>query len=53
LVAADGRPLPLSGLTVQLATQLRVLVADTRRPAVLIDSDPTAAAAWCKMSQQA
>jgi 5-deoxy-D-glucuronate isomerase len=53
LVDADGRPLPLSGLTVQLATHSRVLVIDARRLAVLIDSDPAAAAAWRKMSQQA
>jgi len=53
LVGADGRPLPLSGLTVQLATHSRVLVIDARRLAVLIDSDPAAAAAWRKMSQQA
>jgi len=53
LVDADGRPLPLSGLTVQLATHSRVLVIDTRRLAVLIDSDPAAAAAWRKMSRQA
>ena len=46
LVDADGRPLPLSGLTVQLATHSRVLVIDARRLAVLIDSDPAAAAAW-------
>ena len=49
---ADGRPLPLSGLTVQLATHSRVLVIDARRLAVLIDSDPAAAAAWRKISQQ-
>jgi hypothetical protein len=53
LVDADGRPLPLSGLTVQLATHSRVLVIDARRLAALIDSDPAAAAAWRKMSQQA
>ena len=53
LVDADGRPLPLSGLTVQLATHSRVLVIDARRLAVLIDSDPAAAAAWRKMSRQA
>ena len=53
LVDADGRPLPLAGLTVQLATHSRVLVIDARRLAVLIDSDPAAAAAWRKMSQQA
>jgi hypothetical protein len=53
LVDADGRPLPLSGLTVQLATHSRVLVIDARRLAGLIDSDPAAAAAWRKMSQQA
>ncbi len=53
LVDADGRPLPLSGLTVWLATHSRVLVIDARRLAGLIDSDPAAAAAWRKMSQQA
>jgi hypothetical protein len=53
LVDANGRPRPLSGLTVQLATHSRVLVIDARRLAVLIDSDPAAAAAWRKMSQQA
>ena len=52
-MGADGRPLPLSGLTVKLATHSRVLVIDARRLAVLIDSDPAAAAAWRKMSQQA
>lgn len=52
-VDADGRPLPLSGVTVQLATHARMLVIDARRLAVLIDSDPAAAAAWRKMSQQA
>ena len=53
LVDADGRPLPLSGLTVQLAAHSRVLVVDARRLAGLIDSDPAAAAAWRKVSQQA
>jgi CRP-like cAMP-binding protein len=53
LVDADGRPLPRSGLTVQLAAHSRVLVIDARRLAGLIDSDPAAAAAWRKMSQQA
>jgi hypothetical protein len=53
LVDVGGRPLPLSGLTVQLATDSRVLVIDARRLAGLIDSDPAAAAAWRKMSQQA
>lgn len=53
LVDANGRPLPLSGLTVQLATHSRVLVIDARRLAALIESDPAAAMAWRKMSQQA
>ncbi len=53
LVGADGRPRPLSGLTVQLATHSRVLVIDARRLGALIDSDPAAAVAWRKMSQQA
>jgi hypothetical protein len=53
VVDANGRPLPLSGLTVQLATHSRVLVIDARRLAVLIDSDPAAAAAWRNLSQQA
>lgn len=52
LVDANGRPLPLSGLTVQLATHSRVLVIDARRLAALIESDPAAAKAWRKMSQQ-
>jgi hypothetical protein len=52
-VDAGGRPLPLSGLTVQLATRARVLVTGTRRLALHIDSDPAAAAAWRKTSQQA
>jgi hypothetical protein len=53
LVDQGGRPLPPAGLTVQLATRSRVLVIDAERLAVLIDSDPAAAAAWRKMSQQA
>ena len=44
---------PVKRLTVQLATHSRVLVIGARRLAVLIDSDPAAAAAWRKMSQQA
>jgi hypothetical protein len=53
MVGQGGRPLPPSGLTVQLATRARVLVIDAERLAVLIDSDPAAAAAWRQMSQQA
>jgi CRP-like cAMP-binding protein len=53
VVGRDGQPLPLSGLTVQVATHSRVLVIDARRLAGLIDSDPGAAAAWRRMSQQA
>lgn len=47
-----GRPLPPSGLTVRLASRSRVLVIDAGRLAVLIDSDPTAATAWKRMSRQ-
>ena len=50
---AGGRPLPLSGLTVQLAARSRVLVIDARRLAGLIDSGPVAATIWRKMSQRA
>jgi hypothetical protein len=53
LVDQVGRPLPPSGLTVQLATRSRVLVIDAERLAVLIESDPAAAAVWRQMSQQA
>jgi hypothetical protein len=52
LLDQRGRPLPPSGLTVQLATRSRVLVIDAERLAVLIDSDPAAAAVWRKVSQQ-
>lgn len=52
LVDQGGRPLPPSGLTVQLATRSRVLVIDAERLSVLIDSDPAAAAVWRKVSQQ-
>jgi hypothetical protein len=52
LVDQCGRPLPPSGLTVQLATRSRVLVIDAERLAVLIESDPAAAAVWRQMSQQ-
>jgi hypothetical protein len=52
LVDGCGRPQPPAGLTVQLATRSRVLVIDAERLAVLIDSDPAAAAAWRQMSQQ-
>jgi hypothetical protein len=45
LVDQDGRPLPASGLTVQLATHSRVLVIDSGRLAELVGSDPAAAAA--------
>jgi hypothetical protein len=45
LVDQDGRPLPSSGLTVQLATHSRVLVIDAGRLAELVSSDPAAAAA--------
>lgn len=47
-----GRPLPPSGRTIRLATRSRVLVMDAGRLAMLIDSDPTAAAAWRRMSRQ-
>jgi hypothetical protein len=53
LVDSDGLPLPPSGLTVQLAAPSRVLVIDARRLAVLIDSDPAAAAAWRWISRRA
>jgi CRP-like cAMP-binding protein len=53
LVGDDGRPLPPSGLTVQLATPARVLVIDARRLAALVDSDPAAAAAWHRLSRHA
>jgi hypothetical protein len=52
LVDQCGRPLPPSGLTVQLATRSRVLVIDAERLAVLIEADPAAAAVWRRMSQQ-
>jgi hypothetical protein len=52
VVGHGGRPLPPSGLTVQLATRSRVLVIDAERLAVLIDSDPAAAATWRQLSQQ-
>lgn len=51
-VDAAGRPLPPCGLTVRLSAQARVLVIDAARLAVLIDSDPAAAAAWRQLSSQ-
>jgi hypothetical protein len=48
-VDTDGRPQPPAGLTVRLLTSSRVLVIDSDRLAVLIDSDPAAAAAWRQM----
>lgn len=53
VVGRDGRPQPLSGLTVQVATHARVLVIDARRLGALIDSNPAAANVWRQMSQQA
>jgi hypothetical protein len=53
LVDHAGRPLPPSGLTIELATRSRVLVIDARRLGVLIDTDPAAAAAWRRMTQRA
>lgn len=50
-VGQGGRPLPPSGLTVQLATRARVLVIDARRLAELVDSDPAAAGAWRQLYQ--
>lgn len=52
-VAADVRDQAGAADLVQLATYSRLLIIDTRRLAALIDSDPAAAAAWRKMSQQA
>jgi hypothetical protein len=53
LVGSGRRPLPPSGFTVRLTTPARVLVIDARRLAMLIDSDPAAAAAWRTLSRQA
>jgi hypothetical protein len=53
VVDSSGRPLPPSGLTVRLAAHSRVLVIDAKRLAMLIDSNPTAAAAWRQLSRQA
>ena len=48
----DGRPLPSSGLTVQLATHSRVLVINARRLGELVNSDPAAAAAWRQLTHK-
>jgi CRP-like cAMP-binding protein len=48
-----GRPQPPAGLTVRLLTSSRVLVIDSDRLAVLIASDPAAAAAWRQMPWRA
>lgn len=52
LVDRDGRPLPSSGLTVQLATHSRVLVINARRLAELVNSDPSAAAALHQLTHK-
>jgi hypothetical protein len=53
LVGSSRHPLPPSGLTIRLTTHSRVLVIDAKRLAMLIDSDPAAAAAWRQLSRQA
>jgi hypothetical protein len=53
LVGSSRRPLPPSGFTVRLTAHSRVLVIDAKRLAMLIDSDPAAAAAWGQLSRQA
>jgi hypothetical protein len=45
-LAADGRPLPLTGVTVRLETRSRVLVLDPARLAAAINADSVLAAAW-------
>jgi len=47
-----GRPGPPAGITVRLESQSRVLVLDAQRLAVLIDSDPAAAAQWHHLTHQ-
>ena len=42
----DGRPSPLSDVTVRLATNSRVVVFDASRLAALLDTDETARGAW-------
>jgi hypothetical protein len=48
-----GRPHPPTGITVRVASQARVLVIDPDRLAVLIRSDPSAAAAWRRVARHA
>lgn len=43
---ANGRPEPLSDVTVRLESPARLLVYETERLAALIDSDSAARAAW-------
>jgi CRP-like cAMP-binding protein len=52
LADQDGRPLPSSGLTVELATHSRVLVINASRLAELVASDPAAAAAWRRLARR-
>jgi CRP-like cAMP-binding protein len=52
LVDSSGRPVPPSGLTVQLTAHSRVLVIDAKRLVMIIDSNPAAAAAWRQIAQQ-
>jgi hypothetical protein len=50
-VDSAGRPQPPAGVTIRVASHARVLVLDPGRLAVLIDSDPAAAAAWQRITR--
>jgi CRP-like cAMP-binding protein len=52
LLDQDGRPMPPSGLTVQLATLSRVLVINASRLAELVNSDPAAATALHQLADK-
>jgi hypothetical protein len=52
LVDSGGRPVPSSGLTVELATHSRVLVINASRLAELVKSDPEAAAALHQLTHK-
>ena len=43
---ADGRPMPLTDVTIRLAQNSRVVVFDVGRLAALLDADETARCAW-------
>ena len=49
---ADGRPEPLSDVTIRLESHARILVCETERLAALIETDSEARAAWLAVGRQ-